>query len=85
LENTVAAFKIVSGMLTALTISTIAMWKKLGGFVHKDELNEAINKEADHRIKVNMNLVQRMTAVETKIEMGFKMLGEKIDKNGGSK
>lgn len=82
MDSHTGAFSIVGSIVASLTISVLMVWRKIGTFVTKDELKEDIKQEANHRITVNMDLLQRMTAVETKVDMGFKMLSDKMDKNG---
>lgn len=96
MDSHTGTFSIIGGIWFITMGTVIGMWRKVGSFVTKDELKEDLSKEADYRIKVNMDLLQRMTAVETKVNDGFDnfrelikvkfdALGEKIDKNGGSR
>ena len=68
----------IMGIITLMLSSLIMLWRKVENKVNYKSCND----KHDHQTKLNIEVIERLATVETKIEMGFKNISDKIDKNG---
>jgi len=68
-----------AGSIILLMLSSlILLWRKVESKVNYKTCNDRHN----YQMKLNIDLIDRLARVETKIEDGFRNISEKIDKNG---
>jgi hypothetical protein len=72
---------VLSGLLAMIFGSTVLLWRKVEGKVNYKSCNDKHN----HQVIINTDLIDRLARVETKIDMGFKNISNKIESNGKNK
>ena len=78
--------EVVSGSLIFLLFgSIIALWKRNGDTNQKldSKVSHQVCKNAhEHQAKINTELITKVAVIETKLDLGFSRIEDKIEKNG---
>ena len=64
-----------TGIVLLIVGTIISIWRKIDMKVNYKSCND----KHEHQAKLNMEIIERLAKVETKIDVGFKNIGEKID------
>jgi len=60
----------------------LSLWKKVSILDSAKVSNKTCTEKHDYQTKLNIEIIERLAKVETKLDMGFKSIADKIDRNG---
>ena len=73
---------VLGGYLAVMTGTIIGLWRRVSVMEGIKVSSKTCSSNHNHQTTINTDLIERITRVETKIDLGFKNLSDKIDRNG---